>query len=475
MDRIAFKKRYIAAAVALFMVLCAFIALLPASAYGVQNNNMAEIPGIDYNRITQKAGGGYKSYPVELHMGDLTFFGELHGELGLSYEELNQIIRDTLSDKGLTVERVALVDKIAGRLLEDAKLYWADQVISGLLSYISIEGIPYSPSDLYELVVHADASATVKTADIDMAKTLAKASLKEAATGKGPAGSVAKKVLQAAEIPIVGAIANTALVAVDWKSGSKHFDEYLKLLEKNLAVINDFYIECSRRAVALADEKGAEYSCKITFDEKRNYFTYPCTFWGVSNNLMSATLSGELENRTTGSAAGTYSGVLEMIFEAEDFSPVEKNLEKTTGLDLFVELIYSDNGRYKKTSDQGPRTILTRRVSGNVQITVPEAQGLVKGSFSGQINGSVDETKFEYSRSITWRDDSNAAFGGTAQTDAKFTSESIDSIHMSSSSRVYFDGKQLTDTEGDETFDQDPGTVFAPLDATPYVMVDLRK
>ena len=57
---------------------------------------MAEIPGIDYNRITQKAGGGYKSYPVELHMGDLTFFGELHGELGLSYEELNQIIRDTL-------------------------------------------------------------------------------------------------------------------------------------------------------------------------------------------------------------------------------------------------------------------------------------------------------------------------------------------------------------------------------------------
>ncbi|MBP5781011.1 MAG: hypothetical protein J6X34_07240, partial [Clostridia bacterium] len=106
---------------------------LPAAA---EQHNMAEIVGIDYDRITQKAGGGLKTYPVELKLGDVTFNGELSADFGLTYDELNDIIRQTLNEKGLTAERVALVAKIASRAQRDAALYWGDQVLEGLLSYL---------------------------------------------------------------------------------------------------------------------------------------------------------------------------------------------------------------------------------------------------------------------------------------------------------------------------------------------------
>ena len=83
----------------------------------------AEIVGIDYSRITQKADHSQKSYPVELKLGDVTFNGELVGEVGLTMEELNTIIMQTLEEKDLTPERVALVKKIAERVQNDAKLY----------------------------------------------------------------------------------------------------------------------------------------------------------------------------------------------------------------------------------------------------------------------------------------------------------------------------------------------------------------
>ena len=94
------KKTVFRLAALIFAASLLFSSALPVSA---QQNNMAEIVGIDYGRITQKAGGGLKSYPVELKLGGVTFNGELSADIGLTYEELNGIILATLAEKGLTV------------------------------------------------------------------------------------------------------------------------------------------------------------------------------------------------------------------------------------------------------------------------------------------------------------------------------------------------------------------------------------
>ena len=138
------------------LLLCVpFTASAAETAYGPEN--IQEIPGIDYNRITQKATGGGKSHPVELKMGDLTFHGELSGSNGLSYEELNKIINEVLKEKNLTADRIALVAKLAGRVETDAALYWGDQIIQGILSFIPTPpGSPGGVNDYYAYIVHGE-------------------------------------------------------------------------------------------------------------------------------------------------------------------------------------------------------------------------------------------------------------------------------------------------------------------------------
>ena len=151
----------------------------------------AEIVGIDYSRITQKADHSQKSYPVELKLGDVTFNGELVGEVGLTMEELNAVIRQTLEEKDLTPERVALVKKIAERVQTDAKLYWGDQVVSGLLSYLPIPGTIFSVGDYYEYVVHDDLGSAAFSAKKDAAQNAAKKGLETALKAGGRIGRVA--------------------------------------------------------------------------------------------------------------------------------------------------------------------------------------------------------------------------------------------------------------------------------------------
>ena len=170
-------RKTVAALAALALLPCLLI--FPSSAE-VTQHNMAEIVGIDYDRITQKAGGGQKSYPVECKLGDVSFTGELYGDFGLSYDELNAIIRQTLQEKNLTTERVALVAKIAERVQTDAKLYWGEQVMEGLLSYLNIPGLPVSVADYYAYIVHGETdpaalSATINAAKEGTARTLAAA------------------------------------------------------------------------------------------------------------------------------------------------------------------------------------------------------------------------------------------------------------------------------------------------------------
>lgn len=182
----------------------------------------------------------------------------------------------------------------------------------------------------------------------EAAQNAAKKGLETALKAGGRIGRVAKGAKGLiSEVPLLGQLANTAVVADSWLDGNKRFDAYLELLEENLAIINDFYSACSRRAADLAESKDMENTWKIKFDKNKNYRTYYCTFWGISGNMMSCELSGTLQN-SSGGMEGTYTGTLWLDFEAVDLSPVEKNLENTPGLAAVKSLIYSKGGYQKR-------------------------------------------------------------------------------------------------------------------------------
>ncbi|MBP5662324.1 MAG: hypothetical protein J6X30_04115, partial [Clostridia bacterium] len=271
-------------------------------------------------------------------------------------------------------------------------------------------------------------------------------------------------------LPMYGAIENTVMVANDWNNGSKRYEDYLELLEENLALINDFYTACSRRAVEKAESKDKQNAWVIKFDKRKNYRTYNGTFWGMSGNMMSCTLSGELKGGKD--KEGAYSGTLWLDFEAVDLSPVENNLENTPGLAAFKSLLYSMGG-YKKVSDTVlSKTVLRREAQGEFTVYVTSSSGTVRPEIAGNLTSGGDELTFSFARKLEWHDDTMAAYGVKGVTEAIFTSDDIASVTMKSSSRVTQNGAVKTQQDSTEVFSQDPGTIFVPLDSAPTLIID---
>ncbi len=148
-------KKILAILLAMVMVLAVSLPAFATDGSYPDPVDIRAIPGIDYNRITQKATKGKQSHQVELKMGDLSFIGELVGSHGLTFEEINAIINEVLKEMDLTADRIALVSKLAGQAEEDAKMYFWDQVLEGLMSYIPAPpGIDIG--DYYAYIVHGE-------------------------------------------------------------------------------------------------------------------------------------------------------------------------------------------------------------------------------------------------------------------------------------------------------------------------------
>ena len=456
------------------VLILAFVLAISAFPTSAAGSSGKEIPGIDYNRITQKAEGGKQSYPVELKLGEVTFTGELVGQTGISIEELNEIIQNTLKEKNLTVDRIQLISKLASQVEKDARLYWGDQIVEGLLSFIPVPpGSPMGINDYYAYVVHGEVNPAIQSVSIEAATNAAEMVIVQSIENGGRVGRIAQAVEAGADkVPMLGEIVNTAKVAHDWSKGSERLDNYLKLLEKNLEIVNDFYATCSRRAVALAESNNKDSVWKIKFDEKKNYRTYNCTFWSISGNMMSCKLSGELVS-SGGGPEGAYSGTLKMEFDAVDFSPVENNLERTQGMAQFMSGLHV-TGAYQKTSSSGSKTILRRFAQGNITVYIGESEGKVKPEVSGSLTSGGDETTFSFTRDIVWRDDSMAAYQAYGITEAHFVTADIDEITMRCSSRVEQKGEVKVQEDSIEVFSQNPGTVFNPLDSTPIMIINFE-
>ena len=449
------------------LLLCVpFTASAAESEYGPED--LRSIHGIDYNRITQKATGDGKSYPVELKMGDLTFNGELTGSHGLSYEELNKIINEVLKEKNLTADRIALVAKLAGRIETDAALYWGDQIIQGLLSFIPTPpGSPGGVNDYYAYIVHGEG----KGVDSMVAESAVNTIVSAAEIKLNPStGKYFSKIPFAAttgtdKVPLLGQLVNTFKVGKEWLEGNKQLEKYLDLLEKNLADINDFYSECSRRANKIAEEKGETskgYSIKFNNATATNTFT----FWGISGLMSEWTLSGELVKGVTGAGdgvIGNYEGTLTLKIKALDMAETfDKNwVQNTTEWPNIMRTLKSG---HNPTDTPQHITKLERSISGEFNLYIAGASsGIYEPAVFGSFNGA-DNIDFSFSHKAestqsAYTDGSNGYIYG-----ANMTSSDVNTMYIKGYNTLGWSGPEdwLQNSGGD--LEMNIGTVWDPLD-----------
>ena len=460
------------------LLLCVpFTASAAETAYGPEN--IQEIPGIDYNRITQKATGGGKSYPVVLKMGDLTFNGELIGSNGLTYEELNKIINEVLKEKNLTADRIALVAKLAGRVEADAALYWGDQIIQGLLSFIPTPpGSPGGVNDYYAYIVHGEG----KGVDSMVAESAVNTIVTAAEIKLNPStGKYFSKIPFAAttgtdKVPLLGQLVNTFKVGKEWLEGNKQLEKYLDLLEKNLAEINDFYSECSRRANKLAEEKGETskgYSIKFNNATATNTFT----FWGISGLMSEWTLSGELVKGVTGAGdgvIGNYEGTLTLKIKALDMAETfDKNwVQNTTEWPNIMRTLKSG---HNPTDTPQHITKLERSISGEFNLYIAGASsGIYEPAVFGSFNGA-DNIDFSFSHKAestqsAYTDGSNGYIYG-----ANMTSSDVNTMYIKGYNTLDHTGPEdwLQNSGGD--LEMNVGTVWDPLDGDVSIEINFGR
>ena len=410
-------NKWLALCLALTMLLLCvpFTASAVESEYGPED--LRSIHGIDYNRITQKATGDRKSYPVELKMGDLTFNGELTGSHGLSYEELNKIINDVLKEKKLTVEQIQLVKALSKNVEDKAIEHWGLQIMEGLISYIPMNDTIANEiggwNDIFAYMVHdMDEKNVIEYLADRQRQKLIVDKWKIAENGLKKYEGYLEVVGRAADaIPLAGEMLNTLKVAEEWLKGNERLEKYLKDLEQKMADVNDFYSECSRRANKLAEEKGAgSYSIKFNNATATDTFT----FWGISGLMSEWTLSGELIKSDIGESdgvAGTYTGSLNLDIRALDmketfdarflsehnFSYVRQEMESWKHL----------TGGYVDTVNTN--TVLSRSLSGEISAYVQPTSGMSDVNVSGDL-ASNDKIVFSFDHTIKGKNTSGTIY-----------------------------------------------------------------
>ena len=454
---------------ALCMALIMLLLCVPLTASAAESEygpeDLRSIHGIDYNRITQKATGDGKSYPVELKMGDLTFNGELTGSHGLTYEELNKIINEVLKEKKLTVEQIQLVKALAANVEDKAIEHWGLQIMEGLISYIPMNDKIASEiggwNDIFAYMVHdMDEKNVIEYLADRQRQKYVLDKWKVAEGGLKAYEGYLEKVGRAADaIPLAGEMLNTLKVAEEWLKGNERLEKYLKDLEQKMADVNDFYSECSRRANKLAEEKGAG-SYVIKFDKEKNYRTYNATFWGVPNLTMGATLSGVLEGSNTEGVAGTYTGTLWLDVESVDMSGVDNAFFTQCEA---INQMRSQLVAYSFTDEAYDPTTLRRSVQGEITVTITtnDLQNII---VDGNIMSGGDEVNFHFSHSWSIRLKSQFMIPGEDDGYRILTATSDDILTLTAPT-----------LSGYKTYSRDPGTVWKPLESGIAITIEFGK
>ena len=455
------KQSKIAAALLLIIAIIAST----CSAFGADANR---IPGIDYRRITQQADSGRKSYPVVLEMGPASFTGFLTENYSLTIEDLNEIIEKTMEKMDMSSEQLIFAKELGRNIEEKVDAMWLEQVMTGVISYLPF---PDSDSglvgwdDFFKLMVYGTDATDEQVEDYANGKAV-DAACAAAEKGINAGTEYLSKIgkFPVSKIPMLGQVLNTIKVSADWTSGNKKLDDYLKKLEAKMEDVNKFYSEVSRRANELVDEKGTD-TYRIEFGES-SHCTYKASFWETDNITMNASVFGTLEPAmASDSYAATYTGRLTFVVEAKDLSPVENNLYNTQGLSE-IKANLSAAGGFAPTGNSGKKTLLRRTTSADVNITVRQAdttgrQELVP--FFNFIHGT-DDIVFSLERDLQFVRDNISV----TTVNVHCVSDDPASVSWNADSHSTV-AKFSVESGGSGTAAQNVGTVWAPLDAAPYL------
>lgn len=455
------KRSKIAAALLLIIVIMAST----CSAFGA---SASRIPGIDYKRITQQADGGRKSYPVVLEMGPASFTGFLTENYALSIEDLNEIIEKTMEKMDMSSEQLIFAKELGRNIEEKVDAMWLEQVMTGVISYLPF---PDSDSglvgwdDFFKLMVYGTDATDEQVEEYGKGKAV-DAAYAAAERGINAGTEYLSKIgkFPVSKIPMLGQVLNTIKVSADWTSGNKKLDDYLKKLEAKMEDVNKFYSEVSRRANELVDEKGTD-TYRIEFGES-SHCTYKASFWETDNITMNASVFGTLEPAmASDSYAATYTGRLTFVLEAKDLSPVENNLYNTQGLSE-IKANLSAAGGFASTGNTGKKTLLRRTTSADVNITVRQAdttgrQELIP--FFNFIQGT-DDIVFSLERDLQFVRDNISV----TTVNVHCVSDDPASVSWNADSHSTV-AKFSVDGADSKTAAQNVGTVWAPIDAAPYI------
>ena len=438
------KKRLLSMLCITALLLC----LLPQTAFAA-----GSLEGVDYTRID---GSGSR---VTLTLGELVFEGQLSRGSLMTDSEQDKIIRQTMNDlnitSGMLLNAKSMLD--AAHKLEG---FGMKDVENALLKLTGAQ----DAVELYKLVMRENVTSAQIAQKIAQdqikgeAKDFVQNQLEDALT---QGGTVALQGMGKYGFKLLFLLPDLTEIGVNALTKYENIKETCAAALERQLLLDTFYDECNKRIKDASGDRGA---WEIRFD-KNNTQTYNCTFWGISGVMMEASLSGVLEQVSEiDGAAGQYRGTLWLDIEGVDMSPVNSNFYNTASGEVFS--LHKSLG-FSVTSNTGEKTSLKRSVQGEISVMITSGEGTQQSDVSGSLTSGGDETEFAFNRVVVMTYKNMATTGETKTC----TSTDIKTLFCSSTKIGSFHQYVSDFGEHSEQIEQDIGTVWKPLESTPYITV----
>ena len=431
------KKRLLSLLCVVALLLC----LLPQTAFAA-----GSLEGVDYDRI-----GGTGSR-VTLTLGELVFEGQLSRGSMVSDSEQDKIIKQTMNDLNIT----------SGMLLNAKSMLDADHKLEGIgmkdveNALLKLTGAQ-DAVELYKLVMGENVTSAQIAQKIAQdqikgeAKDFVQNQLEDALTH---GGTVALQGMGKYGFKLLFLLPDLTEIGVNALTKYENIKETCAAALERQLLLDTFYDECNKRIAEASGDRGA---WEIRFD-KRSTQTYNCTFWGISGVMMEASLSGVLEQVSViDGAAGQYRGTLWLDIEGVDMASFDASIPTAYPFSITCNIAKSLAGGSYSQNNQ--TTILKRSVQGEVSVMITGGSGTQVSEVSGNLTSGGDDTEFRFDH--YWQSVVKLPY----QTPETFW------WRYTSSDPAYL--KEDTDggTDSPRPFPGGIGTVWKPLESTPYITV----
>ena len=453
------KKRLLSMLCIAALLLC----LLPQTAFAAGN-----LEGVDYDRI-----GGTGSR-VTLTLGELVFEGQLSRGSMVSESEQDKIIKQTMNDlhitSGMLLNAKSMLDaahKLEGFSIKD--------VTNAMLKLTGAQ----DAIDLYKLVMGENTTPSQIAGKIaqdqikGQAQDFVQNQMEDVLT---QGGKVALKGMGKYAFKLLFMLPDLTEIGLNALAKYENIKETCAIALERQLLLDTFYDECNRRIAEASGDRGA---WEIRFD-KRNTQTYNCTFWGISGVMMEASLSGVLEQVSEiDGAAGMYRGTLWLDIDGVDMkNSFDAKFAHTSPYDQPMK--YVIHHVQPGATDKYQETILNRKAQGEISVMITGGNGTQVSELSGGLTSGGDEIEFAFDHLYEgekndssvpyWSSYYYAAYHYTANTlGTVTTAQTVYSETFGPNGYYRLDGSKAPEVREDSI--PDIGTVWKPLESTPYITV----